>query len=892
MTTLRIATWNINGLTPNQSELEVLIANNKLDVVLISEAHCTEKSNIKIKGCNTYLTYHPDGTGHAGTAIVIRTSIKHHVLPEFITNQIQATSVTVESNGGPLNLSAVYCPPRHTIDSAKFTEFFHTLGNKFITGGDWNAKHTYWGSRLTTTRGRQLKKCIDENNYCSISSSEPTYWPTDPKKKPDLLDFFVIGGLSRHYFKAESCLDSNSDHTPVILTVSTTLICYEEPETLFNKFTDWEGFREYIEDTLQLHVSLKTKEEIENATIYITRLIQNACWMNTPTKKKRNTTVNIPLEIKEKVLEKRKLRRDWHRTRHKSDKAALNKAIKELKEMLDNNNNATLQGKLQNLTATASSEYSLWKFTKTFNRPQQFKSAIRKNEGGWAKTGREKAQTFAKHLAKVFQPNDGVNIEFDREVDDHLQQDLQLSLPPRSITVRELTWAIKAMQNHKAPGFDLITKEVLAQLPRKALVFLVTLFNGILRVQHFPNMWKISVITMIHKPGKNMVDVSSYRPISLLPVLSKLFERILLNRILPLLDENEAIPKHQFGFRKQHSTIEQVHRVCDKIRHSLETKEYCSAVFLDIQQAFDKVWHKGLLSKIKTLLPHTYYTLMNSYLSNRMFQVRESGDASDIYDISAGVPQGSVLGPILYTLYTADLPQSHKVMNATFADDTALLASSKDPQTASKILQEGLNKVDDWLQKWRIKASASKSTHVTFTLKKGDCPPVILGNNTLPHGDSVKYLGIHLDRRLTWKKHIKMKRDETNMRFRTMYWLLARNSKLSVDNKLLIYKMILKPVWMYGIQLWGSACNSNITIIQRVQNGILRTITNAPWFLTNSEIHKASEIKTIKEEIQQSATNYKMRLENHPNDLAAELSKIKYRKRLKRQDIQSLNARW
>lgn len=238
MTALRVATWNINGLAPNKTELELFINNNQLDVVLISEAHCTDKSKIKIKGCNTYVTKHPDGTGHAGTALVIRNSIKHQVLPEYRTNHIQATTVAVEANCGQLNLSAIYCPPRHTISETKFTEYFSTLGGKFVAGGDWNAKHTYWGSRLTTTRGRQLKLCLDENNLNCISSGEPTYWPTDPNKKPDLLDFFIIMGLSTKYMKAESCLDSSSDHTPVLLTISTTIICNERPDAMYNKLTD------------------------------------------------------------------------------------------------------------------------------------------------------------------------------------------------------------------------------------------------------------------------------------------------------------------------------------------------------------------------------------------------------------------------------------------------------------------------------------------------------------------------------------------------------------------------------------------------------------------------------------------------------------------------------
>lgn len=891
MTALRVGTWNINGLPSSKTELELLMNNNQLDVVLVSEAHCTSKSKISIKGCHIYVTNHPDGTGHAGTAVVIRKSIKHQLLPEFRTNHIQATTVAVETRCGQLNLSAVYCPPRHTISATKFTDYFATLGRKFVAGGDWNAKNTYWGSRLTTTRGRQLKLSLEENGLSTVSSGEPTYWPTDTNKKPDLLDFFIVKGLSRNYLKAETCLDSNSDHTPVLLTISTTIIHYDKPDTLYNNRTDWEGFKDYIENNIELKVSLKTPDEIDEATQYITNLIQKACWTNTPIPRKNSQVVgNVPLEVKHKILEKRKLRRIWHQTRNKSDKTALNRAIRELKNLIDNVNNATLQNNLENLTTTKSTDHSLWKFTKALVRPQQYKCPI-KTVSGWTRTSTEKANMFGEHLANIFKPNDSNNVEFENAVESTLQQDLQLSTPPRPVTIQELKRTIIKLQNKKAPGFDLITKEIVTELPKKALVFLVTLFNSVLRVQHFPRLWKVSIVTMVHKPGKPPEEPTSYRPISLLPVLSKMFERILLSRILPILNENKIVPRHQFGFRQQHSTIEQVHRVCEKIRSSLENKEYCSAVFLDIQAAFDKVWHKGLLYKIKAFLPHSYYPLMKSYLIDRIFQVREDGELSNIHDIMAGVPQGTVLGPVLYTIYTADLPETQGVTTATFADDTALLASSTDPAVASATLQNNLDKVTEWLQKWRIKANTTKSVHITFTLRKGSCASVKMCDITLPQCDTVRYLGMHLDKRLTWKKHIQSKRDELNMRFKNIYWLMARNSKLSTDNKLLIYKMILKPIWTYGLQLWGSACDSSLNIMQRMQNGILRTIANVPWFVTNTEIHEAMNMRTVKEEIRLTGTKYRTRLENHPNTLANELTKVSYIKRLKRHDIQGVGDR-
>lgn len=311
--------------------------------------------------------------------------------------------------------------------------------------------------------------------------------------------------------------------------------------------------------------------------------------------------------------------------------------------------------------------------------------------------------------------------------------------------------------------------------------------------------------------------------------------------------------------------------------------------FLDIQQAFDKVWHSGLLYKIKCNIPHSYYLLLASYLSGRMFQVKEGSFTSSFHDISAGVPQGSILGPMLYTIYTADLPEVSGAIIATYADDTAILARNKDPVAASESLQRGLDQISIWLNKWRIKASANKSVHVTFTLRRGDCPPVTLDNHALAHNESVRYLGMHLDRRLTWKMHIKCKRDELNLRYKNLYWLMGRNSKLSVDNKLLIYKSILRPSWMYGVQLWGSASDSNVNILQRLQNVILRSITGVPWFVTNAEIHENLQISTVKEEIRNSNETYKKRLANHPNDLAVQLIHTRHETRLKRRVILGLD---
>lgn len=413
-----------------------------------------------------------------------------------------------------------------------------------------------------------------------------------------------------------------------------------------------------------------------------------------------------------------------------------------------------------------------------------------------------------------------------------------------------------------------------------------------MRLSHYPTQWKCAVIIMIPKPNKPENNVSSYRPISLLPLFSKIFERIVSNRLMPILERQNIIPDYQFGFRHKHGTPEQCHRIINVITDAFERKLYCSAVFLDVKQAFDRVWHQGLLFKLKTVLPAPIYLLIKSYLDKRSFYVRVGDENSVIRFIYAGVPQGSVLGPILYTIYTADMPTYEKTTIATYADDTAIIASDESPITASFYVQNELNLLQEWYEKWKITINTDKSNFISFTLRRKDCPSVFINNTQIPKSESVKYLGMHLDKRLTWKQHIKAKRKHLNILTKKLYWLLGHKSALNLRNKLLIYKAILKPVWSYGIQLWGTTSNSNLEILQRYQSKTLRLIVNAPWFVSNKRIHKDLDIPLVIDEIKKFSTRYLKRLNNHSNILAISLlDETEEVKRLKRFHILDLPYR-
>lgn len=164
-----------------------------------------------------------------------------------------------------------------------------------------------------------------------------------------------------------------------------------------------------------------------------------------------------------------------------------------------------------------------------------------------------------------------------------------------------------------------------------------------------------------------------------------------------------------------------------------------------------------------------------------------------------------------------------------------------------------------------------KSFHITFTLRKENYPPVSLNNIVLPQSSDVKYLGLHLDRRLTWNKHIRTKRKQLDLTLRKLHWLVGRRSRLSDESKITLYKAILKPIWTYGIQLWGTASASNIKTLERFQTKFLRQTLHIPWYVKNTYILQDLQLDTVKQEISRYSLQYERRLNNHPNCLALNL---------------------
>ncbi|VVC25446.1 Reverse transcriptase domain [Cinara cedri] len=236
------------------------------------------------------------------------------------------------------------------------------------------------------------------------------------------------------------------------------------------------------------------------------------------------------------------------------------------------------------------------------------------------------------------------------------------------------------------------------------------LWKNIWEEKQISKSWKEAVVIPIdEKDGKT--ECENYRVLSF-PSISFASK------------ERQLIPEHQFGFQNKHSIIDQVHRVTNVISKGLEEKKYCCGVFLDVVQAFDKVWHKGLLIKLREQLPHTWCAFFKSYLTERQFRVIHEEALTDWKKISAGEGKRSWTNPLTYLLYTADIPTNNYLITAMFADDTEIMTTNEDQQTAW--LQTSIENVSTWTKRWKININTEKSVHVNYILRKTIYKPVLL----------------------------------------------------------------------------------------------------------------------------------------------------------------------
>ena len=412
--------------------------------------------------------------------------------------------------------------------------------------------------------------------------------------------------------------------------------------------------------------------------------------------------------------------------------------------------------------------------------------------------------------------------------EDYLGNRLINSILLSPVTEKEFDEIIKSLKKC-SPGYDELNKDILdLSLPiiKNLLMHLVnqSICQGI-----FPDELKIAKVTPIFKADDSS-KFNNYRPVSVLSILSKIFEKAMYNRLIDFLETYKILYEKQFGFRKDHSTYMALMILIDKLIKCMENGEYVIGVFLDLSTAFDTVDHSILLRKLYFYgIRGTAYEWFESYLSNRKQCVLYDGVQSSMKTIKCGVPQGSILGPLLFLIYINDLATICKhTLPFLFADDTNLFKHGNDLNEMVNSLNQELLDISLWLKVNKLSLNVKKTHYMVFTSKK--CTPnsldITIDGCNIDRVKHTKFLGVFIDEKLNWKKHVSYISSKISKGIGII--IKARNL-LSLNALKTLYFSFIYPYFTYCNQVWGSACDTRLRPLVMLQKRCVRIITRSKY---------------------------------------------------------------
>ena len=391
----------------------------------------------------------------------------------------------------------------------------------------------------------------------------------------------------------------------------------------------------------------------------------------------------------------------------------------------------------------------------------------------------------------------------------------------------EIDKLIDELDIKKSTGPNSIPVFILKIMKPFFSTWLSKLINLCFEVGIFPDILKIAKVTPIHKK-ESKLDFLNYRPISLLSTFSKIYEKVIYSRIYSYLTKNKLIYNKQFGFRSNYSTNHALLSITERIKSLVDTGHYVCGVFVDLEKAFDTVNHIILGKKLYYYgLRGIVNNLIQSYLTNRKQYVSINGYDSEIKDLNCGVPQGSSLGPLLFLIYINDFRLCLKATDSGhFADDTFIMYGSKKLASIESVVNHELKLVSQWLRLNKLSLNTDKTELIFFHSRQHllnyDDITIKFNNIKLKPVDHVKYLGMYIDKFLSWNFHIKQL---SNKLSRAIGILSKLRHYAPINICLQVYYAIFYSHLIYGCNIWGLTSEENIKTLEILQKKCLRILT-------------------------------------------------------------------
>ena len=415
-------------------------------------------------------------------------------------------------------------------------------------------------------------------------------------------------------------------------------------------------------------------------------------------------------------------------------------------------------------------------------------------------------------------------------------------------THHEIERLIKGLKSTSSKGHDELSNTMLKAIYPSILHALYIIFNKSLSMGEVPAYMKLAIVKPLYK-AKSVYEMSNYRPISLLPVVSKILEKIVHSRLCKFLTKNGVLFEGQYGFRKNRSTTDAILDLSGNIIDGFNKKMYTIGIFLDMSKAFDSIKPETLLKKMELYgIRGTALNWFESYLTNRSIKVMFKECLSKKYEVHYGTPQGSVLGPLLYIVLSNDMPKCLKFSRAVmFADDTTIYATGSNIRFLYKKLNEDLSRVTQWFRVNSLSLNVDKTSYILFETEKNTSNfrgNIFMNNVAIQRVSYTKFLGVYIDKNLNWNSHV----HQLSLKLASgIYSLNMARNMLSNKAKRQIYFAQVFSHLNYGLSAWGPMVSkANIKKLQVKQNKAVRAIFNLKNRSRLSDYYRKGQLLDLK----------------------------------------------
>ena len=428
---------------------------------------------------------------------------------------------------------------------------------------------------------------------------------------------------------------------------------------------------------------------------------------------------------------------------------------------------------------------------------------------------------------------------------------LSYDSPPNSLfftpcTSEEVLKITSSLKPSTSSGVNGISSNLSKQIIPEIIDVLIHIFYCSLSTGIVPSKLKIAKVNPVFKSGDKH-KFTNYRPISILPSISKLLEKVVYNRIYDFITNHKILSPNQFGFRKKHSTYMAINNLYDIITNAIDRKLHTVGIFLDLSKAFDTLDHSILLQKLNHCgIRGISNDWIKNYLKGRHQFVVYDKTSSVTNTIHCGVPQGSILGPLLFLLYINDLPKCSSSLDfILFANDTNIICSNDDPDTLETVLNKDLHIISNWFKLNKLSLNVTKTNYMIFKNKYSPATSIdvniLIDNNQLSQVKTTKFLGVLIDDNLSWKTHT------THVcNIISKYNGIIRKVRHFLPSDFLptLFNTLVYPYINYCAIIWADNNNSHRDSILLLQKRIVRTCTNSMWLeLTNPLFQSLNTLK-------------------------------------------------